>query len=191
MRTGESDQFEHELPELVDRIRDLQPKDRQTVLVAIAGRGGSGKTTLAQQLADALGDATIVHTDDFARPGIPGWEWPRFREQVIAPLVNDKSGRYQRYDWNADQLAEWHNVRPGGVLIVEGVSSTRRELVVPWDFTIWVEAPKEERLRRGIGRDGEHMRQQWEQVWEVEEDAYVQAQHPEQRADVVINTRAA
>jgi len=74
---------------------------------------------------------------------------------------------------------------------LEGVSSTRRELDVPWDLTIWVEAPKEERLRRGIGRDGEHMRQQWEEVWEVEEDAYVQTQHPERHADVVINSHTA
>jgi uridine kinase len=159
-----------------------------TTLVAIAGRSGSGKTTLAQHLAEPLGDATIVHTDDFARPRIPGWDWPRFHEQVITPLLHDEVSRYQRYDWDNDRLAEWHDVHPGTFLIVEGVSSTRRELAVPWDLTIWVEAPKAERLRRGIARDGEHMREQWEQVWEVEEDVYVAAQHPEQRADVVVSS---
>jgi uridine kinase len=146
---------------------------------------------LAQHLAEALDDATVVHTDDFARPHISGWDWRRFHEQVAQPLLNDEPSRYQRYDWDNDRLAEWHDVQPGGVLIVEGVSSTRRELVVPWDLTMWVEAPNAERLRRGIGRDGEHMRQQWEQVWEVEEDAYVEAQHPERRADVVVNSNFA
>jgi len=70
MRRGESQPVEYELPDLVERIRGIQPKDRLTVLVAVAGRGGSGKTTLAQRLANALGDANVVHTDDFARPGV-------------------------------------------------------------------------------------------------------------------------
>ena len=156
------------------------------VLVAIDGRGGSGKTTLATFLAGAIPDTTLVHTDDFARPGVPGWEWARFRSQVIEPILEGRAGRYQRYDWDEDRLAEWHDVPPEGVVIVEGVSSTRTELDVPWDLTVWVDTPKDVRLARGIARDGEGMRPQWENVWEPQEDQYVLDQQPESRADITV-----
>jgi uridine kinase len=166
------------------------------VFVAIDGRGGSGKTTLAGQLAARLPGVTVVHTDDFARGHVggrlpvSGWEHKRFYEQVAAPLLDDRPGRYQRYDWDAQPLDDRIDVPCEGILVVEGVSSTRVELLVPWDATIWVETPTDERLARGIARDGEHMRDQWEQVWEVEEDAYVRSQHPAARADVVVSGSA-
>jgi len=181
--------FHAQLPGLIARIRELPIGRGSTTFVAIAGRGGAGKTTLADRLATGLGNATVVHTDDFARPGVPGWDYDRFRGQVFEPLRRNVSARYQRYDWDSDQLSEWHQVQPGGVVIVEGVSSTRQELAVPWDLTIWVETPTVERLRRGIGRDGEHTRVQWMDVWEPQEDAYVDAQHPDKRADVIVDGR--
>ena len=172
--------------EVLNKIRSRMSGPRPCVLVAIDGRGGAGKTSLAHFLASHLRSAAVVHTDDFARPGVPGWEWHRFRRQVIDPLLRGEAGRYQRYDWDADRLAEWHDVPPKGVVIVEGVSSTRRELDVPWDLIVWVETPKEIRLARGIARDGEGMRGQWEDVWEPEEDRYVQEQQPDSRADIIV-----
>ena len=43
----------------------------------------------------------------------------------------------------------WVEVPPGGLVVVEGVSATRREVPVPWDVTIWVDARRERRLARG------------------------------------------
>ncbi len=172
---------------LLGSIGALKPVGRRTAIVAIDGYGGGGKSTLAQRIAAALPNVTVVRTDDFARPKVPGWEWRRIRAQVLDPINRDKPGRYQRYDWNEDRLAEWHDVPVGGVLIVEGVSSMRTELGAYWDLAIWVTCSYERRLERGIARDGEGMRSQWENVWMPQEEEYVAAQKPEQRADRVVS----
>ncbi len=168
-------------------IAGLRPAHRQTLIIAIDGYGGSGKSTLARELASRLQAVTIVRTDDFSRPGVSGWDWQRMKAQVLDPISRDQPGQYQRYDWPTDRLAEWHEVPVAGVVIVEGVSSMRRELGRYWDLAIWVTCPHSVRLARGIARDGEARRSQWENVWITEEDGYVAAQKPQERADVVIS----
>jgi uridine kinase len=74
-----------------------------------------------------------------------------------------------------------------GIVIVEGVSSTRTELGRYWDLAVWVTCSYERRLARGIARDGEAKRSQWENVLMPQEDQYVAAQKPEQRADIVVS----
>ena len=172
---------------IADSIREREPRGRKTRIVAIDGLGGSGKTELARRLAAALGDAVVVHTDDFARPGQRGWEWSRMQQQVLEPLLRDAPARYQRYDWDGDRLAEWHEVPVGGTLIVEGVSSLREELGRYWDFAIWVDAPYETRLQRGVARDGEAMRSQWTDVWMPEEQEYFEDQRPDLKANLVVD----
>lgn len=72
-------------------------------------------------------------------------------------------------------------------MIVEGISSSRRELGAVWDLVVWVDCPRELRLRRGIERDGEAMRWKWETVWMPEEEEYVRTQDPIGRAHVVMD----
>lgn len=157
------------------------------VLVAIAGRGGAGKSTLAATIARRLGGAQVVHTDDFAGPDDAATNRTRLRREVLEPLSAGSAGRYRRWDWDTKTLAEWHDVRPHGVVIVEGVSATALDLWDAWDCTIWVDTPKHVRIARGVARDGEHMRSTWMDEWEPQEDAYVARERPDARADFVID----
>ena len=56
-----------------------------------------------------------------------------------------------------------------------------------WDLTIWVDTPRTIRLARGIQRDGEARQSQWTDVWMPEEDVYIAAQLPAERADLIVN----
>lgn len=159
--------------------------------VGIDGKGGAGKTTLAAAVAAVLPHAVVVHIDDFAKPSVPTWERDRFVAQVLEPLRAGRPARYQRWDWPTDTGAEWHDVAVGVPVVVEGVSSTDVRLGVPWDVTVWIDAPYDLRLARGLARDGEAMRSQWVDRWMPSEDAYEAAQRPQDRADAVIDASLA
>lgn len=188
---------------LSDRVQSLHRRS-STLLIGIDGLGGSGKSTLARELAGLLPDATVVEFDDFYRPSrerqlraaagdreIGGdFDWRRILSQVLRPLAADEVARYQRYDWDRDELAEWRRVPPVGVVIVEGNFSTRDELRDYYDLTIWVSAPYDARLRRGIERDGEQARGRWVNEWMPEEERYVEAFRPADQVDVVVNGAA-
>lgn len=156
-----------------------------TRIVAIDGLGGAGKSTLAKLVASKVA-AQVVHTDDFASWDDPlGW-WPRLLDEVLVPLSQDLVGRFQRYDWDSRQLAEWHEVHPGGTVLVEGVSSSRAEFRLYLSASIWIDSPRHVRLRRGLQRDGDGALAQWEE-WMAREDEWVAAQLPRSKADLVLN----
>lgn len=173
--------------DVVERIREIRSSKPGTVLVAIDGAGGAGKSTLAASIADQIDRSYVVCLDDFARPSVPGWDQDRFRHEVLIPLLAGQDACYQRWDWPTDRGAEWHRVPSGSTVIIEGVSSTRSELGECWDLTVYVDTPRSVRLERGIRRDGEPMRSQWTDVWMPEEDAYIAAQQPAQRADLIVS----
>jgi len=52
---------------------------------------------------------------------------------------------------------------------------------------VWVEAPAELRLARGVARDGEDARRTWVDVWMPSEDRYVERDDPVGCADLVIS----
>ena len=166
------------------------------VVVGIDGRGGAGKSTLARSLATLLPETAIVQFDDFYRPQGDrqelgsDFDWRRLEAEVLAPLATGKSARYQRYDWDTGELAEWHDVPAQGVVIIEGNYSTRPELRDYYDLTIWVETAHDLRLARGLERDGEQARATWLEEWIPEEDRYIEACAPADHADVVVDGTA-
>jgi uridine kinase len=139
----------------------------------------------------------VVEMDDFYRPAaervphpaVPGANYDRRRliAEVLEPLRARRAGRYRRYDWEADRLAEWHDVPAGAVAVLEGVYSTSAPLRGYFDYTIWIECPYDVRLRRGVERDGEDRRALWVEEWMPAEDRYVEAEKPDALADLVLD----
>ena len=169
-------------------VRARRPPARISIrIVAIDGAGGAGKSTLAVQLAEALGNAPIVHTDDFASWEDPIDWWPRLLEEVLEPLAQDETARFRRSSWGREEDESWAEVAPADFVILEGVSASREAFRPFLTYSIWVEAPAEVRLERGLERDGEPARAQWEE-WMAQEDRYVERERPHQLADLVLKS---
>ena len=107
--------------------------------------------------------------------------------QIITPYRQGAPVRYQKYNWGEDKLTEWDEIFPGQLLVIEGVYSLHRHLRGSYECTIWVDCPREERLRRGIERDGEALRDFWEKEWMPLEDEYLITMRPRQYADYIID----
>ena len=101
------------LSPLVEKLSNLlSAHPDHPVLVALDGRCGSGKTTLAAQLARQFPQSIIVHTDDFYLPPasrVANWEQipcanmdlERLRAQVLTPARAGQAIPYRAYSCQA------------------------------------------------------------------------------------------
>ena len=129
--------------------------------------------------------------DDFLLPSParfePRYDRERLIDQVLEPHMAGRDGRYQRYDWDEDRLAEWHDVPAHELLLIEGVQAGSTTLCPFMDYCVWVECSYETRLRRGVERDGEELREAWTDHWMPAEQAYRAAERPDLRADLLLD----
>lgn len=155
-------------------------------LVAIDGRGGAGKSTLAAQLGPSL-SAEILHTDDFASRDNPLNWWPRLIAEALEPIRDGaRTLSYQRGSWGPEHSPEpVLGQRITEVMILEGVSSSRREFRPYLTYSIWVDTPRDLCLQRGIERDGADQAEDWAR-WQADEDAYLARDDPRGFADRVV-----
>ncbi|GAB3598939.1 hypothetical protein GCM10027446_30260 [Angustibacter peucedani] len=159
-------------------------------LVGVDGPSGSGKSTAAAALA-AVAGAPVVEIDDFLSwQSLDAW-WPRLEQQLLEPLFAGRDARYQVRDWQGDfegsSLGGWKDLPWSPLVVLEGCGSTRAAVADRLAYAIWVEAPREERLRRGVERGGEGHRHLWER-WQPMEEAWFAADGTRDRADLVVDT---
>jgi len=177
------------LSEIIDRIRKLK-KFSKTLLIAIDGRGGSGKSTLAKDLSQRLEEVAIVHLDDFAYP-MGGADRQRLLDQVILPLKEEKLVKYKKRNFETKELTTWHEISPGGIVIIEGVITLHNLLEKYYDFKIWIECPAEVGFQRGVQRDkneyGIDTEKDWKEKWLPEEDIAIVEQKPQEKADYILD----
>ena len=159
------------------------PAGMTTRIIAVDGPGGAGKSSFAAYLAREL-DAPLVHPDDFATWDNPIEWWPDLIERVLAPLAAGRPSRYTPTTWGGPKKEEVV-VEPGGFVVLEGVTASREAFRLYLAYSIWIETPRQLRLRRGLDRDGEDARDDWHR-WMAEEDGYVKRERPAHRADAVL-----
>mgnify|MGYP005615706867 CR=1 FL=1 len=185
--------------ELAKKITEIPHRYRQRI-IAIDGGGGAGKTTFASYLQHAIAGSIVVKIDDFYKPPQlrmplrstkiinPNFDWDRLRIAVLEAVKEDQEIRYQRYDFKAGTLSgEIVSVPSNAVLIVEGVWSLQEAFVDFYDYRIWLEAPSDIRMERGVARDGEEFRKVWEEEWIPIDNAYQELQKPQLRADCIVD----
>ena len=165
---------------VLDLLAAATPR-RPFTFVGIGGRGGAGKSTLASRIEGAQ----VVSTDEFWDGD--GFALSRLRAEVFDPLLAGHDARYAAWDWDARRPGGVHVVEPRGIVVVEGVCALHRMFRDDYDVRVWVDAPYETRLARGVARDGEAARATWVETWMPREDRYVESDDPIRCADVLVD----
>lgn len=166
-------------------------------IVAIDGRCCSGKTSLAELLAERF-DGAVFHMDDFflrpeqrteARLAAPGGnvDYERFLEDVLIPVKAGLEVRLRRYDCALGELMPEER-RPFRLLtIIEGSYSLHHELRGYIDLAIALTCGADTQLARVKAREltraGEFVRR-----WIPLEELYLERCGVFELADIVIDT---
>lgn len=171
-------------------------RTRERAVLAVDGRCGSGKTTLAARLAADL-PVNVLHTDDFYLPfarRVPDWaeipaanmDLERLAETIAAARTGEPY-RYRTYDCARDVLHEGRLLAPARLTVVEGSYSHHPRLAPLYDARLFLTcsaAAQEARLR---AREGERF-DVFAQRWIPLEEAYFARCGIEGRADAVLRT---
>jgi energy-coupling factor transporter ATP-binding protein EcfA2 len=161
-------------------------------VVAVDGRSGSGKTSLATALHGVLARRTgvrvaLVHVDDL----YPGWDGlaaavPRLVDGVLRPIAaGAPTGRLRRWDWALGRDGDVEEVALGRWTVVEGVGAGAVACRPYLSLLVWVDAPDDVRRARALRRDGDTYAPHW-QRWAAQEAAYLERDDPRGSADLVV-----
>lgn len=176
-------------------------RDRPCGLVAIDGLPASGKSTLAGRLENELG-AVIVYLDDFVRPesewrgtAKPAFPFPYIRYEeflaTVTSLAHGETTRYRRYDWATGQLAdEWREIRPDGLVVIEGVSALHPVLAPLYHLRFWVKSDAATTLAASLARGAGEWEGEWRDLFMPSVALYL-ATDPHRRADHLVAGRGA
>jgi para-aminobenzoate synthetase len=195
---------------IVGLIRQRTKSAGSPFVVAIDGRSGSGKSTIAALAAEAVG-AVVVPTDDFFRAqttdqdwdrksaeqrAADALDWRRLRTEALEALREGRAARWHAYDFAAGprpdgsypMRREITTRAPEGVIILDGAYSSRPELLDLIGLTVLVEAAKQVRDRRLAAREAAAVLAVWHARWDPAEDHYFTRVRPPERFDLVVRT---
>lgn len=169
------------------------------LIVAIDGRCGAGKTTLAQGISEVRG-YPIIHADDFflrpeqrtaGRLATPGenLDWERLKAEVIDPIRRGESVSYQPWDCQTKTFRVSVDVPQSPVYIIEGSYTLNEGLRDSYDIRIFVTVESKEQLKR-IGKRTTHNDvEAFKEKWIPLEERYFEACQVPECANLTIDTK--
>jgi len=163
------------------------------VIIAIDGRSGAGKTTLAVELAARLRQhhkVSLFHLEDI----YPGWNGlaagiERYVTTVLAPLRHGVAAEWVSWDWEKHYDGTAHTTLPAEIVVVEGVGAAAEAARPLLDAVVWVEAPAEDRRRRALDRDGSGYEPYWD-TWAEQEQEWLETDDVPAHADIHVLNQA-
>lgn len=150
-------------------------------VILIDGRSGAGKTELAEQIADAILGAQVVHLDDL----YPGWDGLDAGSAAVPSLLT--TYQWRSWDWATSQPGRSNEIDETRPIIVEGVGALSRASRPFARLAIWVELDDSTRKVRALARDGQSFEPFWDR-WAAQELGFIAREHPRSLADVIVNT---
>ena len=172
--TMEREKFIQRLATMIFKVKTKH----HTVRVAIDGVDASGKTTLADELAEVMqeGDRQIIRAsvDGFHNPehirrkrgGLSpegfyndSYNYDALENLLLKPLGPHGDRRYRTavFDLLQDRPSETpkKTADQDAILLLDGIFLLRPRLIAYWDLTIYIDADFAQTMARGMHRDAE------------------------------------
>jgi anthranilate synthase component 1/para-aminobenzoate synthetase len=163
------------------------------VIIAIDGRSGAGKTTLAIELAARLRNhhkVSLFHLEDI----YPGWNGltagiERYVSTVLTPLSRGDRAIWTSWDWEKHYDGDTRVTLPAEIVIIEGVGAAAAEARPLLTAVIWADSPDDVRRIRALDRDGGTYEPFWDQ-WAAQEDEWLAGDDVPGQADIRVLNEA-
>lgn len=188
-----------EVTKSVNKLAESRNRAEKPLIIAIDGRCGSGKTTLAARLNEQNG-WRVFHMDDFfLRPeqrteerfAMPGGnvDHERFLEEILLPLQNGvQTFFYRPFDCQRQDFAEAVAVPAETVNIVEGSYSCHPALWDAYDLRVFLDVTETEQERRILLRNGKDRAMMFQERWIPLEERYFEAYRIKERCELCFRT---
>ena len=183
------------IADLVTHLLSLvgAPEGRQAI-IAVDGRGGSGKTTLTTALATAVPGAQAFHLDDLIW-NEPLYDWDQLYVDTLTQLRQAGSLDLVPDKWREHGREGSIRIPAGSPLVlVEGTGAGLGAVSSLIDAHVWVQTGDDVAERRGIIRDieegvngdAEESVRFWH-WWMAGERLFFAKDRPWERADVIVS----
>ena len=169
---------------------------RKRAIIALDGRCASGKSTLAEDMAEICG-ASVVHMDDFflpmalrtdARLQTPGGNvhYERFLTDVLPGLQSGGAFAYPKFDCGVMALNGSRSVPAASIYIVEGAYSCHPALGDYMTLRAFSDIEAAEQQRRILARNGKAGLENFNARWIPMEEAYISAFGIREKAGIIL-----
>lgn len=171
-------------------------KEKGSVVVAIEGPCGAGKSTLAEELGREF-DARVFHADDyFLRPEqrTPerlaetggNFDRERFFTEVAEPARLGQDAVCRQYFCRNGTLSDSFRVKFAPITVVEGSYCMHPGLGGYFDIGVFLHISPQEQSRRIMKRNGPELHKRFMEEWVPMENRYFKAMDVPARCRFVI-----